>query len=118
MRRKVLIIGICVLLSTFSTQATLLEENNGKTINKYHNLEDLNDPPDWANGEFNGTWGVSLLGLPLLELGWVYGYFSAIEVFGRLEGYFAEWKDYNPKSFITGYILLFVFYILVFELNY
>ena len=109
MWRKVIILSICILASTsaISTQAILLEKNNRKTSNNYHDLENLYDPPEWANGEFYGTWGVSLFGLPLLELGWVYGYFSAIEVFGRLEGYFAEWKDDDPKSFITGYILLY-----------
>jgi hypothetical protein len=110
MRKKVIIIGICILMLTtvLSSQPIYSKETYKDDFkNNYTSKLNFNDPPDWADGEFNGTWGISFLGLPLLELGWVYGYFSAIEVFGRLEGYFAEWKDNEPKSFITGYIILY-----------
>jgi hypothetical protein len=66
-----------------------------------------NDPPGWATGEFNGTWGLSVLGLPAVELGWIYGYFSLINIFGRIEGYFSEWKYEEPTAYITGYIILY-----------
>ncbi len=26
-------------------------------------------PPDWATGNFSGTWGISILGIPTIELG-------------------------------------------------
>jgi hypothetical protein len=106
------VINFCIFVLMLSTVLSAQPINTKeKQINnfeyKYINKSDFNDPPDWADGEFNGTWGISLLGLPLLELGWVYGYFSAIEAFGKLEGYFAEWKDDEPKSFISGYIILY-----------
>ena len=73
--------------------------------NNVLNPDFFDDPPGWANGEFNGTWGISLLGLPAVELGWVFGYFAAVGIFGRIEGYFAEWKDDEPVSYIAGYVI-------------
>ncbi len=106
--RKILgIFVICtILLSPITLSETVISDEKG--IEEIENDSRIfNDPPDWATGKFNGTWGLSLLGLPAVELGWVEGYFSAVGIFGRLEGYFAEWKDEEPVSFITGFILLY-----------
>ena len=97
-----------MLLSITSANAAIHTSEKQKIYNNgfKKNLV-LDDPPGWANGEFNGTWGVSLLGAPAVELGWVEGYFSAMGVFGRVEGYFAEWKNEEPISYISGFIILF-----------
>jgi hypothetical protein len=98
---------ICtILLSPITLSETVISDEKG-TEEIENDSHIFNDPPDWATGKFNGTWGLSLLGLPAVELGWVEGYFSAVGIFGRLEGYFAEWKDEEPVSFITGFILLY-----------
>ena len=107
MKKIIGTLGICIiLLSPFTLSETVISDEKG--IEEIENDSHIfNDPPDWATGKFNGTWGLSLLGLPAVELGWVEGYFSAVGIFGRLEGYFAEWKDEEPVSFITGFILLY-----------
>ena len=104
--KKILgVLGICILLVS---PLSLAESGTANCNNIEHrNGTILDDPPEWANGKFNGTWGLSVLGLPAAELGWVEGYFFAAGIFGRFEGYFAEWKDEEPVSFIAGFILLF-----------
>jgi hypothetical protein len=65
------------------------------------------DPPPWASGNFSGEWGISILGLPAVPLGWVEGYFSAAGVSGRIEGVFSEYGVEEPTAYIEGIVLLF-----------
>jgi hypothetical protein len=110
MKKTLWIFWISIILLT----PMVLSENIIPIKNETEEIENYEvvdkkylDPPAWANGRFNGTWGLNVLGVPTIELGWVYGYFDAVGIFGRLEGYFAEWKDDEPVSFITGFIILF-----------
>jgi len=109
--KKILgIFGICIILVSpvVLSEITISDEKLIQSIVNVNNEPPFTyDPPSWATGRFNGTWGISLLGLPAVELGWVVGYFSAAGVFGRLEGYFAEWEDEEPVSFIAGFIILY-----------
>jgi hypothetical protein len=110
MKKILLILGISIMLLTpvvLSENIKLIENTTEENINCNVRNTRYMDPPGWANGRFNGTWGLNILGVPAVELGWVYGYFDAIGIFGRLEGYFAEWKDEEPVSFITGFIILY-----------
>lgn len=40
----------------------------------YEIVTKLDDPPEWAEGEFNGTYGKIVLGKPSVELGWARGF--------------------------------------------
>ena len=108
MRKTIIIIGICVFL--FSTNVLTAKNINAGQTNKiteikYINKYSINGPPDWATGEFNGTWGLSALGLPALELGWIEGYFSVLGIFGRIEGDFAEWKNNEPTAYLSCFVI-------------
>ena len=108
MRKIIIIIGICVLListNVLSATNTITEKIEEKTEINNFKREDIDDPPGWATGEFNGTWGISALGLPALELGWVEGYFSVLGIFGRIEGDFAEWKNNEPTGYISCFVI-------------
>ena len=70
-------------------------------------VQNYSDPPSWADGAFNGTWGLTLLGVPVAELGWIEGYFSAVQFFGRIEGYFAESGEEEATAKLEGFIILF-----------
>lgn len=89
----------------FAQNADNIEEV--KSQNLIQKQIDNLDPPEWATGEFNGTWGVSFLGVPMAELGWVRGYFSVLGIFGQIEAEFAEWKDNEPTAHLAGIIILF-----------
>ena len=65
-------------------------------------------PPDWATGNFSGTWGISILGIPTIELGWIKGYFQ-IGIVGRVEEVFAEYDKSETAQICTliiGYFFL------------
>ena len=108
MKKIICILGIFVIIFAQNVLAI-----NNKLINESLEVSDSffknkiirNDPPSWANGEFNGTWGIGLGGIPAVELGWVEGYFDAVGIFGRIEGDFAVWGNEEPTAYIRGIIL-------------
>lgn len=107
--KKIISISIVLIIILspigFAQNANNIEKIKGQKLKQ--KPIDNSDPPDWATGEFNGTWGVSLIGVPVAELGWVRGYFSAIGIFGKIEAEFAEWKDDEPTAYLSGIIILF-----------
>ena len=113
MKKIIIIFGICMLvISTNVLSATNIFTNQTEEkieINDFNRFN-IDDPPDWATGEFNGTWGACPLGLPAIELGWVEGYFSVAGIFGRIEGDFAKWENNEPTGyfscFVIGYYML------------
>ena len=96
-------IGIFIICTILFAQNVIAIKNNTE-LNQEKNLI-TNDPPDWATGEFNGTWGISIAGVPTLELGWVEGYFDTLGIFGRIEGDFAVWDNQEPTAYISGWII-------------
>jgi len=109
MKTTIMIFGVILLLvcpMVLSEQPIKYESQTMRNFDIDHKMME-NEPPDWANGQFNGTWGLNLFGMPVAELGYVYGYFDAVGILGRLEGYFGEWSDPEPVSFIAGFIFLF-----------
>jgi hypothetical protein len=108
MKKIICILSVIIMLLSPIGLAQIADQNDEiKTINHIQKSLDTKDPPNWATGEFNGTWGLSLLGAPIAELGWVEGYFSAIGVFGRIEAEFAEWKDEEATARLEGFVILF-----------
>jgi hypothetical protein len=108
-KKTILVLGVIAILicPIVLSEHTNIDESTSSNEHKIYPEMMSDDPPEWANGKFNGTWGISLFGLPVAEMGYVYGYYNALGIFGRLEGYFGEWKDPEPVSFITGFIILF-----------
>ena len=96
-----LLISINVQTATNIIACQTNRSSEIKFIDKYS----FNVPPDWATGEFNGIWGLSALGAPALELGWVEGYFSVLGIFGRIEGDFAEWKNNEPTGYLSCFVI-------------
>ena len=65
-------------------------------------------PPDWATGNFSGTWVISILGIPSIELGWIEGYLQS-GIVGRIEGVFAEHNKSEVAqidALVIGYFFL------------
>ena len=64
----------------------------------------IDDPPEWARGNFSGVWGLTILGLPLEPAGWIRGYYEEIGL-GRFVGEFAEFGETNATGGLIGYML-------------
>jgi len=61
-------------------------------------------PPNWANGNFTGVWGLDIWGQHKIPLGWMFGYYKlSIDI-----GYFAAglniFGEPDISCFIQGYI--------------
>ena len=93
-----LLIATIVLPVSGTKNSKELNESAHKIVNK------MGDPPEWADGEFNGTYGKIFLGKPSDELGWAKGYWSSDPIRyslfekGRIECYFGEWGNEAPIS--------------------
>ncbi|UCD13132.1 MAG: hypothetical protein JSW60_06110 [Thermoplasmatales archaeon] len=121
MKQLLLVLGICFLLAIMpmttaismpklSTEISKTENKlkNYSIVEKPSNIGVLDEPPNWANGNFSGEWGLNLLGIPVTPLGWMEGYYQNIG-FGRLEGVFAEFNE-TATGKISG-IMLYVFFL-------
>jgi hypothetical protein len=119
MRKIVVVIGICFLISVMPITTAISFPNRSQPISKIEKTQrfifndeksvcTLDDPPEWANGNFSGEWGITLLGLPVKALGWIEGYYQNIG-FGRLEGYLAEFNK-TASTKISG-VMLYVFFL-------
>ena len=108
MKKIFIFFGICIVLIAQNIAATnnIYIDEKSYTLDNFLYKEIIkDDPPDWATGEFNGTWGISIGGLPAIELGWVEGYFDNLGIFGRIEGDFAVWQNDDPTAYMNGIII-------------
>ena len=114
MKKQMIILVVCV--SVFfvcmpTTTAVFPQSvNNLKTrVSTVDETTLITDsPPDWATGNFSGTWGISILGIPTIELGWIEGYFQ-VGIVGRVEGVFAEYDKSETAqigALVIGYFFL------------
>jgi hypothetical protein len=100
-----LLIATAVLPVLGAMNIEKTNESDYKIINK------MVAPPDWAMGEFNGSYGT--LKQPTIELGWANGYWSSHLIGytrferGRVEGYFGEWEDEEPTDLMEVEMLSF-----------
>ena len=70
MKKLLAILGVCFLLAIMpinfakSTTTLNLVQNNTDLCNKDFNKISLptDDPPQWANGNFSGLWGLDIWG--------------------------------------------------------
>lgn len=113
MKKLMVIIGICFLLVAMPamTAISLPKMNKLKT-----NLAPIkttipatDNPPDWANGNFTGVWGLNILGIPTSPIGWITGYYQNIGL-GKFAGVFAEFNETNATGALVGF-MLWVFFI-------
>jgi hypothetical protein len=111
MKKIILILGICCLLATTPIMTAMAHDPQKTTPTLYNQLPfktessvTLDDPPEWANGNFSGVWGVTILGIPTDPLGWIDGYYEEIGL-GRLAAEFAEFGETNATGGLLGYML-------------
>ncbi len=116
MKKILSILGVCFLLVAMSAMSAMpISVNKNARIikpnlpNFQKPLPTLDDPPEWANGNFTGVWGLNILGIPLPPSGWIYGYYQEIGL-GQLAAVFAEFNQTEPTGAILG-IMLWVFFI-------
>ena len=113
MLKKAIIIGICCLLlfvpvtSGFVTPAQ--QQYLPQKLIRPIPLQTLEDPPEWANGNFTGVWGLNILGIPTPPIGWIVGYYENMGL-GRFVGVFAEFNVTNATGGLIG-MMLWVFFI-------
>ena len=111
--KKVLLLVILgvLIVSGFGSSIILASSSYNIGINNVSNFEtvnNMNDPPEWAMGSFNGTWGRCFLGIKTDELGWIEGYWES-EIIGftqfekgHFECYSGEWADEEPTMFVKA----------------
>lgn len=111
MKKILLIVGVCILLVILPITTaipTKLIQNSRTVIPAMPLLKkqtvNLDDPPEWANGNFTGVWGINLLGVPLAPLGWIVGYYQNIGL-GNFAGVFGTFNDTNATGAIIGFML-------------
>lgn len=111
MKKLVAILGICILLigmpaamsvSISIPQKKLISRENPELAPTTSPTE---DPPNWANGNFSGVWGIDIWGEARIPLGWIYGYYRRTVRFGYFYAAFANFGDENDTNFIKGLIV-------------
>ncbi len=111
MKKIILYASLCclILLSPITIGASIQKTVPiSTTICTPNHQRQLGEPPAWANGNFSGVWGLSLLGIPLAPIGWITGYYQTIGL-GRLEAVYAEFNQTNATSFLSG-IMIWIFF--------
>ena len=100
---KLIILGMGLLSLVTGTLAGTCEIKEVLTSTIDKETHTTNNPPDWAMGSFNGTYGILKHGIPSLELGRIEGYwesnvigYSRFEK-GRLQGEFFENESLIPN---------------------
>jgi len=67
-------------------------------------------PPNWANGNFSGVWGLDIWGEQHIPLGWMFGYFKLSINIGYFAAGLAFFGETEISWFMQGYIFgLFMF---------
>lgn len=112
MKKLLAIIGICFLLvampATMAVSLPKIYDIKTNIATNESSVSTVDEPPEWANGNFSGEWGLTLLGIPITPLGWIEGYYQNIG-FGRLEGVFGR-PNCSEEGKISG-IMLYVFFL-------
>lgn len=121
MKKIIITFGVCFLLLAMPatiafhtpnlTQSTL-KSNIKKGVSNLKispNIERLDDPPAWANGNFTGVWGINILGIPTNPIGWIAGYYQNVGL-GQFAAVFGEFNETNATGALIG-IMLWVFFI-------
>jgi len=111
MKKFLVVLGICVLLAnmltTFAKSTPTLKfiqrNTNLFTTDIEKKPSPADDPPEWANGNFSGLWGIDIWGEWDIPIGWMFGYYKRNTNFGYFYAGFAEFEQQNASWFIQGY---------------
>ena len=61
-------------------------------------------PPNWANGNFTGSWGLDIWGEYNIPIGWMFGYYKLSIDIGYFAAGFNVFGDPDISWFAQGYI--------------
>jgi hypothetical protein len=116
MKKLFIVFGICFLLAAMpiglSVSAPTMKL--GTRLSKILSFEDPEpiigplppkDPPEWANGEFVGVWGLDIWGEWHIPAGWMVGYYKRTTSWGYFYAGFADFGEENATWYIQGYFL-------------
>jgi len=106
---SILLVGLpitTVISSPINITSKIIEKTiiNDLTILK----KDI--PPNWANGNFSGVWGLDIWGEYHIPLGWMFGYYKL----GINIGYFAAGFNFFGESNISWFLQGYIFGIFMF----
>lgn len=109
MKKTITIMIVCVILfclpltSALSLSDTPLSEKQATITptTPYQPTATLDTPPDWANGNFSGIWGLDIWGETLIPLGYLYGYYGNMRL-GVFLGEFGGFWEENASGYIRG----------------
>jgi hypothetical protein len=102
------VIGILFIGMPMTTAISQPPSYKSKSVENilFNNItaEKMDTPPNWANGNFTGVWGLDIWGQHEIPLGWMFGYYKlSIDI-----GYFAAglniFGEPDVSCFIQGYI--------------
>ncbi len=107
MKKTIILIAICILLASFSITHAISIKDTFEEIKTFDNKDKTKDTPNWATGEFKGTWGIReytlLFGMVEIEIGNISGYYREHLNFIRvIGGEFYPHYNTSKKSNITG----------------
>ena len=116
MKKLLFVIGVSFLLAAMpitlsvSTPTQKLGSRLTKILNNQRSeIEEISlpayDPPEWANGEFAGIWGLDIWGEWHFPAGWMFGYYKQTTSWGYFYAGFADFGVENATWFIQGYFL-------------
>ena len=114
MKKQMIILVVCVsvFFVCMPTTTAVFPQSVNSLKTRVSTVDEttliMNSPPDWATGNFSGTWGISVLGIPTIELGWIEEYFQ-IGIVGSVEEVFAEYDKSETAQICTlviGYFFL------------
>jgi hypothetical protein len=109
-----MVISILLLGMTMTSAiSSPLKQSFRSVINKIDNdisisIKDI--PPNWANGNFTGVWGIDIWGEYQIPLGWMFGYYKL----GINIGYFAAGFNFFGETEISWFIQGYIFGIFMF----
>lgn len=108
--KKILVsTSLCLLMILVPVASALpvlnQQEHHLPITTRTSSASPLDSPPEWAEGNFSGVWGLNILGQPLSPIGWVAGYYDVNGIIGRFEGIFDQFNVTNATGAIGGFFL-------------
>jgi len=111
MKKIFAILAICMLLISMPVAMSMSKTIPQPKINKKVEPQSIpttapkEEPPDWANGNFSGVWGIDIWGEAQIPLGWMYGYYKRNVHFGYFYAAFAEFWEEEDYNYLQGFLI-------------
>ncbi|KYK22270.1 hypothetical protein AYK21_03945 [Thermoplasmatales archaeon SG8-52-2] len=99
------ILFIGMPMTTAISQISIYNSKSAENI-LFNNItaDKMDTPPNWANGNFTGVWGLDIWGQHEIPLGWMFGYYKLSIDIGYFAAGFNIFGDPDISWFIQGYI--------------